>query len=229
MEYSENVKFIPWIGPEYEYGIRGFDNNGHIIYGTKDNPGIKVAVLGDSHYCANQSEAVKTITNTVIKDLLQKESEFEQYKNTYTKFIKSFTGYIDEFTNDSKIEAWHHILFYNYVQEAMERPRQSPSEKQFSEAQIPFFEILEKNSPDVIIVWGKRLYNNLPQCGKQYPDLDLTPDLGNGCSMEIWAYEVKGKWIPIIAINHPSGAYSYKKWATAIRCFIIKFLENEGK
>ncbi|MBE6188660.1 MAG: hypothetical protein E7143_06015 [Rikenellaceae bacterium] len=229
MEYSENVKFIPWVGPEYEYGIRGFDNNGHIIYGTKENPGIKVAVLGDSHYCANQSEAVKTITNTVIKDLLQKESEFEQYKNTYTKFIKSFTGYIDEFTNDSKIEAWQHILFYNYVQEAMERPRQSPSEKQFSEAQIPFFEILEKNSPDVIIVWGKRLYNNLPQCGKQYPDLDLTPDLGNGCSMEIWAYEVKGKWIPIIAINHPSGAYSYKKWATAIRCFIIKFLENEGK
>ena len=229
MEYSENVKFIPWVGPEYEYGIRGFDNNGHIIYGTKENPGIKVAVLGDSHYCANQSEAVKPITNPVIKDLLQKESEFEQYKNTYTKFIKSFTGYIDEFTNDSKIEAWHHILFYNYVQEAMERPRQSPSEKQFSEAQIPFFEILEKNSPDVIIVWGKRLYNNLPQCGKQYPDLDLTPDLGNGCSMEIWAYEVKGKWIPIIAINHPSGAYSYKKWATAIRCFIIKFLENEGK
>lgn len=229
MEYSANVKFIPWVGPEYEYGIRGFDNNGHIIYGTKENPGIKVAVLGDSHYCANQSEAVKTITNTVIKDLLQKESEFEQYKNTYTKFIKSFTGYIDEFTNDSKIEAWHHVLFYNYVQEAMERPRQSPSEKQFSEAQIPFFEILEKNRPDVIIVWGKRLYNNLPQCGKQYPDLDLTPDLGNGCNMEIWAYEVKGKWIPIIAINHPSGAYSYKKWATAIRCFIIKFLENEGK
>ena len=229
MEYSENVKFIPWVGPEYEYGIRGFDNNGHIIYGTRENPGIKVAVLGDSHYCANQSEAIKTITNTVIKDLFQKESEFEQYKNTYTKFIKSFTGYIDEFTNDSKIEAWHHILFYNYVQEAMERPRQSPSKKQFSEALIPFFEILEKNSPDVIIVWGKRLYNNLPQCGKQYPDLDLTPDLGNGCSMEIWAYEVKGKWIPIIAINHPSGAYSYKKWTTAIRCFIIKFLENEGK
>ena len=111
----------------------------------------------------------------------------------------------------------------------MEKPRQSPSKEQFSEAQIPFFEILEKNSPDVIIVWGKRLYNNLPQCGKQYPDLTLPSSLGKNHSVEIWAYEVKGKWIPIIAVNHPSGAYSYKKWATAIRCFIIKYLENEGK
>lgn len=229
MKYSNNVKFPPWEGMEYQYGILGFDEDGHIIYGTKDKPGIKLLVLGDSHYCAKQSDAVESITNTIIKDLLNPESEFELYKNTYTKFIKSLTGHIDVFTIESKVEAWNHILFYNYVQEAMNKPRQSPSEKQFYEAQAPFFEVLERNSPDMIIVWGKRLYNRLPRYGKQHPDLDLPLDLGKDCSLEIWAYEVKGKWIPVLSINHPSGAYSYKNWATAIRCFIIKYLNNDGK
>lgn len=229
MKYSNNVKFPPWEGMEYQYGILGFDEDGHIIYGTKDKPGIKLLVLGDSHYCAKQSDAVESITNTIIKDLLNPESEFELYKNTYTKFIKSLTGHIDVFTIESKVEAWNHILFYNYVQEAMSKPRQSPSEKQFYEAQAPFFEVLEKNSPDLIIVWGKRLYNRLPHSGKQCQDLNLPLDLGKDCSLEIWAYEVKGKWIPVLSINHPSGAYSYKKWATAIRCFIIKYLNNDGK
>lgn len=228
MEYSEKVKFYPWEGSEYQYGISGFDNNGHIIYGTKDNPGIKVAVLGDSHYCAQQSEAVESLTNDIVKDLLNVESTFEYYKNTYTKFIKSFTGYIDKLTIESKKEAWHHILFYNYVQEAMNAPRQSPTSKQYKEAQMPFFEVLEKYSPDVIIVWGKRLYENLPEGGRT-PDLNLSTVLGKNCSIEVWEYEVKGKWIPVFTINHPSGAYSYEKWPTVIRCFIQEFLNSYGK
>lgn len=229
-KYSK-VHFEPWEGNAYKrgLGVCGFDREGHIVYGTEDNPGVKILVLGESHYCAKTEDDRPSLTNDIINDLLDPESEHEPYKNTYTKFIKSLTGFYDGLTNDQKRDAWNHILFYNYVQEAMNKPRQSPSEKQFYEAQAPFFEVLERNSPDMIIVWGKRLYNRLPRYGKQHPDLDLPLDLGKDCSLEIWAYEVKGKWIPVLSINHPSGAYSYKKWATAIRCFIIKYLNNDGK
>ena len=35
-KFSDKVKFHPWVGDKYEYGIKGFDENDIIKYGTKD-------------------------------------------------------------------------------------------------------------------------------------------------------------------------------------------------
>ena len=40
-KFSDKVKFHPWVGDKYEYGIKGFDENGIIVYGTKEDPGKK--------------------------------------------------------------------------------------------------------------------------------------------------------------------------------------------
>lgn len=225
MEYSENVKFIPWEGSEYQYGIRGFDENGHIIYGTKENPGCKLLVVGDSFYCANpEKEAVRSIVKSTIADLLDPNSEFEPYKNTYKKFIKSLTGYYDEMTFEQNTEAWQHIMFYNYVQTPMTMARVSPSQEDYKNAEPAFWEILEKSGADLVVVWGKRLYNNLPQVGKQAEDLEIKEGEFMGDAIEIWSYNVNGKDIQLMYVNHPSAAYALEYWGT----FIHQFIQERG-
>lgn len=229
-KYSK-VHFEPWVGDAYKtgLGICGFDKKDHIVYGTEDNPGVKVLVLGESHYCAKAEDDKPSLTNDIINDLLDPMSEHESYKNTYTKFIKSLSGHYNHLAWAEKTKVWQHVVFYNYVQEALDKPRQKPNHTQFANAHKPFFEVLEKNNPDIVIVWGSRLYNNLPQCGKQLLDLDLPLDLCGQNSIEIWAYEVNGKWIPIMPIRHPSAAYSYRKWGTIIRTFINNQIKNNEK
>lgn len=71
-----HVHFQPWVGSGYERGIAG----------------LKVLVLGESHYCARLEDDVPEVTVNVIRDLLDPESEFEAYKNTYTKFERALAG-----------------------------------------------------------------------------------------------------------------------------------------
>ena len=106
------VKFKPWVGENYETGI---------------HQGKKLMILGESHYCANpETEATEDITIKVIEDLLDPFSEYEGYKNTYTKFAKAVVGE-KQFSDETKKEFWQHVIFYNYVQTAISGARVSPT------------------------------------------------------------------------------------------------------
>ncbi len=218
-----NLSFLPWVGAKYENGILGYDNNNAILYGTTPNQGKKIMVLGESHYCANpQTEATKDITINVIKDLMNPLSEHEGYKNTYTKFAKSFIGNI-EYNQKNKEEFWQHVLFYNYVQTPITGTRIAPSESQFQESEKAFFEILSQYQPDLVIVWGKRLYTNLPQKGKQLSDLGITQGEYAGNATEIWSYQIQTKTIALMPITHPSAGYELELHNAFIREFIKQY------
>ena len=222
MVYSEYVKFVPWKGEEYQYGILGFDENGHIIYGTKDNPGKKVLVLGDSLYCANEEDATRDVIQVIIQDLLNPKSQFEPYKNTFTKFTKSLTGYYDELTFDQRFAAWHHLMFYNYVQTPMSATRVAPTIDDYRNSDTAFWEVLKESDADIVIAWGKRLYLNLPQGGAQVQDLEIKDGKFEGDAIEIWSYEVNGKMVQVLHINHPSAAYVLEYWGAFIHQFITE-------
>jgi hypothetical protein len=163
-------------------------------------------ILGESHYCANpETEATEDITIKVIEDLLDPFSEHEGYKNTYTKFAKAVVGE-KQFSEESKKEFWQHVIFYNYVQTAISGARVSPTTEQFRNSEQAFFEILSQYQPDLIIVWGKRLYNNLPQQGTQLPDLQISQGIYAGESSEVWSYTIGGKTIALLPITHPSAS-----------------------
>lgn len=204
-----DIRFKPWVGDRYGCGIVGYDADGKIIYGTENHIGKRVLVLGESHYCANpEAEATPFLTINIIADLLNPDSEWEPYKNTYTKFAKSFVGCIGNLDSETKAKAWHHVVFYNYVQVAMSGTRVAPTASDFQSSATAFFEVLERYTPDIVIAWGQRLYNNLPQGGKQLPDLTISSGRFAGNATELWSYQVAGKSIAVMPITHPSAAYS---------------------
>ncbi len=195
----KHVIFSPWVGKHYHTGWNG----------------KRMMVLGESHYCASSEEAVPQITNRIITDLMDADSEHEGYKNTYTKFANALAGKFLSF--DERKRLWHSVLFYNYVQVPMSGARISPTTQEFAQSETAFFEVLETYRPGCIIAWGKRLYNNLPRRGYQFPDLALP----NGDSMETWAYETSdGQIVEVLPITHPSAAFVPSYWHEVIQMFL---------
>lgn len=196
---NEKVQFTPWVGSKYSQGING----------------KKVMVLGESHYCAHESEAVPELTRSIILDLFDNESEHEGYKNTYTKFGRALFGV--ESYDQNKEAAWNSVVFYNYVQAALSGARKAPTTQDFSNSETAFFDVLQHYQPDCLIVWGKRLYNNLPRRGHQNDDLIL-PD---GSSIETWAYQLaNGHTVHLLPITHPSAGFTPEYWGEAIEEFM---------
>ena len=218
-----DIRFKPWVGDKYAIGIVGYDADGKIIYGTENHIGKKVLVLGESHYCANpEAEATPFLTINIIADLLNPDSEWEAYKNTYTKFIKSLIGCEEYLTPQEKEKAWQHIVFYNYVQTPMSGARVAPTAEEFKNSEKAFFEVLQTYKPDVVIAWGNRLYNNLPKGGKQLNDLNIATGRFAGNSTELWSYNLNGNDIPVLPITHPSAGYSIGLFNSFFRELISK-------
>lgn len=73
-DYSDSVKAKPFIGQDY----------------GKNN--IRMMLLGESHYCNDPEEYRENITQEVIEDLYDPNSEHEPYKNTYIKAMNASEG-----------------------------------------------------------------------------------------------------------------------------------------
>ena len=189
-----NIKFQPWVGKKY--------------FHSKYNK--RVLVLGESHYCTNASDAQSCMTQEIIEDLFDSKSEFEGYKNTYTKFVRALSG-IDVSRCDVK-PIWDEIMFYNYVQFPISSARKEPTSKEFADAASAFWEVLEKYRPNIVIVLGKRLYNNLPKAGYQ----------GRDCKdIETWIYQLKnGQEVRLLPITHPSAGFETSYWCRIMTDFI---------
>lgn len=193
------VKFLPWIGSEYQKGING----------------KRILVLGESHYCENAKDAVSSLTIDIIKDLFDENSFHEPYKNTYTKFAKALEGGDIDLLGKKRI--WNSIAFYNYVQVPISEARKAPTAAEFRGAEEAFFQVLEQLQPDYVIVWGQRLYDNLPNKGMQGQDLIVSSIE----SHEVWCYTLNnGKNIPLLRITHPSAAFSWDVWHRTILAFL---------
>lgn len=196
----KKVFFKPWIGENY-----------------KNNKYFKktIMVLGESHYCDQKCDNcgdllanpdcrnfITNIMNRFI-DYKKGTQTHERWMNTYTRFSNIYFG--DEVDNNTTIDFWNSLIFYNYIQKALEDSRISPTEEDFKNSEIAFFEVLRKYKPDLIIVWGERLWDKLPANG-QWGDVLL-----DGKNGKFYNYEIDSKIIPAFSIYHPSSsAFTYE-------------------
>jgi hypothetical protein len=161
------IVFEPWIGSRFTQANR---------FGTR------VLVLGESHY-GPESETRSTVTTEVVRKLAQNERH--AFFTKISKVLLELDGktWLD---NNSRSEVWEHIAFYNYIQGFVgTESRVRPSPELWNAAQVPFFQVLEKLTPQVILVLGKELSQHLPT--------------------------ILGK-VEVCRIQHPSTGFSYAKW-----------------
>lgn len=196
------IHFLPYIGDNYNDGI-SYDNEGNIIFGGPDAK--KILVLGESHYVGDPDDDTPEITRNVLNYYLRYmrgEEEFEPWMNTFTKFGRALTGSIDK---DAVIKAYEHVAFYNYVQVPLTGARLSPSPEMFRNSEKTLFPVLQELKPDIVLVWGKRLYCNLPEDGVQGDDI-ITDDE----EIETWLYEAGDKKVVFVPILHPSAGFDWE-------------------
>lgn len=152
VHHMQSVFFQPWKG---------------IDYGTlKSIFPKRVLILGDSHYC----DTCKTcgdkkihpectdFTSKVISDYLNPNHK-ATWKKTFSTFINSFWN-----RNTSLIERtkfYDSVAFYNYLQVAAGSNAYSAMRYDYNDNvhKVAFDEVLSELSPEVIIVWGDRVWN----------------------------------------------------------------------
>lgn len=182
-EQIEKPIFLPVVGDKYNEGING----------------KKVVILADSHYLGKKDMEIydkdKTdvrisgITKNVVEqytNYIDGNGEHHSWMNTYTKGYKVL-GNQDMSKSEIK-DIIDKTAFYNYVQTPMSGPREAPSLIDYKNAEQPFRNVLKELQPDVVVVWGNRSWDSLPE------------DLKNN------------KNISFVQITHPSASsFNYQK------------------
>ncbi|GAA0304484.1 hypothetical protein GCM10009128_24800 [Psychrosphaera haliotis] len=200
-----SVFFKPWVGKQYGQVNSIFRK--------------KILILGDSHY-TDELEVPELIndqpssdfTTAVINDYLNEEIK-GNWKSTFTKFMNSFVqGTVHE--NSAQEELWNSVAFYNYLQiPAGSEPRLTQHYDYSKEKdRDAFLEVLSELKPDVIISWGSKAWDAIPEdfgFGKYVPNKEF--------SDFFYTYPFKDVKLQVLGINHPSSAYKSSYWADVFK------------
>ena len=179
----EKLRFKPFIGENYY------------------KQDFKILILGESHHLETSDfeaylrdeKDIENITIYVLRRFLnykQNYTNFGRWMNTFTKFNNVFFG--KKISSIETIIFWENCSFYNYVQNPTTGPRISPTNAEFKDSINPFLSVLEETKPNIIFIWGYRLWNNLPK--------DELYNKINFQNTEIHLYNK----IPIKVLPHPS-------------------------
>lgn len=206
----ENVFFLPFVGRDYLSGG---------IFGRR------VMVLGESHYCGERCASCgvpgkagdcAAFTSGVIERYLDPKAEREPWMNTYLKFERSLVGHETDQAERERI--WRSLLFFNYLQVAMDETRKAGTHEQYQQAQKAFYETLDQYRPESVIVWGKRLWEYLPGDERWRAEEDLVVD-GEHVATGSYALD-NGQRARVTAVYHPSAGYSWDWWHKVITRFL---------
>ncbi len=217
------VKFLPWIGDKYEDGIY-YDETGELRYGN--GKGKKVLVLNECIYGGETEKDAKRVLGEskhswlvyeIINRFIDNSSNFPLGVNhrPFVRFERTLAGK-EPLSIKERIELWNHLTFYTYIQEQLDSF--TPTEKQYKDAKKSFLFLIDKCRPDIIIVWGRRLYYNLPISGQQGKDIWTDDEY-----TETWNFCRNNHNIKILQIPYPSYiGFVSANWHKIIREFITR-------
>jgi hypothetical protein len=180
--------------------------------------GLKLLILGESHYCGEGCEDCGSqhykecfsFTQNVMEEYFSYkngEVENKRWMNTYTKFANAVFGY--KLTNEELLAFWESVIFYNYVQFSTDGPRIAPRYEQFKNSEEAFLELLSIYKPDIVIGWGMRLQGNMPTSGRWGNE-----NLLDNKNEKFYYLRIDNIEIPIYFTYHPSSS-AFNKESTA--------------
>lgn len=135
------INFKPFVGSNYYNSIYG----------------VKVLVLALSHYGSDESNYPNYTIDVVHEHAYKKGLAF------FTKLTKVLRLSVDYPTDDERKSAWRNVAFYNYVQEIVsDEARVDPTNEMLDNAIEPFIAVYNELKPDVILVLGNLVWDNVP-------------------------------------------------------------------
>lgn len=200
----ENVFFDPWIGKNYGTELSIFRK--------------KILILGNSHYCEDCEDCgnrelhpdCTDLTRRVIIDYLDPEHK-AYWKSTFSTFINSM--YNKPTSIKERRNFFESISFYNYLQIAAGEDPYSTEKYDYTDDRYlkAFYEVINKTLPDVVICWGNKLWDLLPDNWGDHGEAEKGTgiNVGNDVFTKYYTYPYKDdKKIMLIGIRHPSMAFS---------------------
>ncbi|MEZ0610095.1 hypothetical protein ACAW74_16375 [Fibrella sp. WM1] len=146
------VNFEPFVGKDYH----------------TQSP--KLLILGESHYGLESDTLGKNFTNFVVRKYAKRETG--ETRRFFTLIAKTVDRKLD---NQTALELWDKVAFYNYVQVLVgDGPRTRPTDQMFNQSNDAFRQVIDQLKPDILIVLGRRLGWHL-----DYFEEDFAPFLSN--------------------------------------------------
>lgn len=192
------TRFDPWVGSNY----------------TRPNQiGGRLLILGESHHAVAPHQP-RSLTIDVTRMYI--EGNYTQ-KTLNGRFWTTIASTVTGFSH-SEIDRrsfWESVAFYNYIPEIVgEYSRIRPKENLWSLGREPFLEVLEKLTPDWVLVLGSEMWRHLQSDG----------EIGQSVTIETETRETRcypagsGKRSLAISIPHPvSYGFSWRNWHPWVR------------
>ena len=99
----------------------------------------------------------------------------------------------------------------------MDDTRTAATKQQYRDSEAAFFQVMEENQPDILIVWGRRLWSNLPYTNWEEGEEILV----DGYAVDNGYYTLKnGHKVRAFCVYHPSAGYDWSYWHKVISVFI---------
>lgn len=149
-----NLHFLPWIGKYY-----GKSNS---KFGKR-----RILILGESHYewcykCwIEKNERQHDMTCWCIAECVTGANSITHWK----KIENALNG--DGIEQNERSLFWHTVAYCNYIQQIVGYKRDSerspkPTREMYENAKEPFKKIIKSLKPDLIVVLGNTVWENLP-------------------------------------------------------------------
>lgn len=188
-----DIRFRPWIGSDYDKKL--IDDE-------------KILILGESHYGDRGAEYESFTIDVINEWAIIKRHAF------FTKIAKSVLRMPREqyLSDDLRLRFWNSVSFYNFVQEYVgEGPRCRPSCEQWESSKDAFIEVVERLQPDVCVVFGYKLWANLPSPVSEIRSDGFCTYIYDSCD---------GKRMLAGCVAHPSGGLRYSETHPRIEALI---------
>ena len=195
--------FLPWEGPNYR----------------SSRP--RLLVVGESQYdWATRKVSDKLSTRRIVRDVIA----YPKLGGVFQKFSAAILGHWPDFKERQNL--LRRIAFYNYIQCWMGAPRERVSAAMWATGEGPFPVVLTLLQPQLILVFGKRTWNRLPNLDGAKGKPLTTSD---GDHNSTWLYP-GGRRQPALAfhIPHPSGGrFNFKQFSGLFKEAKVRVLNNK--